>query len=51
MPSQLYQTLKETAINHVKAFESPDPFDPDQVSVISMAAHEWNNSPLLTNSW
>lgn len=31
MSDQLYQKLKDTATNHIKAFEDPDPFDPDQI--------------------
>lgn len=31
MSAELYQTLKETATNHIRAFESPDPFDPEQI--------------------
>ena len=29
--AKLYQTLKSTALAHVKAFESPDPFNPEQI--------------------
>lgn len=28
---KLYETLKNTAISHVKAFESPDPFNPERI--------------------
>ena len=31
MADVLYETLKQTAIKHIEAFESPKPFDPDAI--------------------
>ena len=31
MTDQLYETLKRTSTNHIRAFEDPDPFNPEQI--------------------
>ena len=49
MSDQLYETLKDTATKHIQAFESPHPFDADQIYSFrencTMRFHPLNSMP------